>query len=248
MKPVLYIFAISHYCEKACWALDRLGVDHQTEYLAPGPHQWVARKLGARRSSLPILAVGDKTVQGSANIIDWADAASNGSRRLTPEQAPEQCLAIEKRLDDIAGVHVRRYFYSEALVDHPATVRPIFTRHLPLAQKLIVNVTWSLVRRLMIRAMDLGPEQRLESRRIVEGELDWIDGLLSDGRRHLVGDRLSRADIAAAALLAPLAVPDEHPTYANLSLPPLLADDVSNWRDRPSLAWVRQTYAAYRLG
>ncbi len=242
----LYIFAISHYCEKACWALERLGIEHRVELLAPGPHQVTAKKLGARRAALPILVADGAMVQGSANIIDWADAQVEPSRRLTPDEGREECLAIEKRLDDVFGVHVRRYYYSEALVDHPATVLPIFTNGLPVARRLLVTATWPVIRRLMIQGMDLGPEQRLDSRRIVEQELDWVDGLLSDGRRHLVGDGLTRADLAAASLLSPLAVPDEHPTYANLSLPPLLAEDVAGWNTRPSLAWVRDIYAAYR--
>ena len=242
----LYVFAISHYCEKACWALEWLGVEHVVEFLAPGPHQVTAKKLGARRSSLPILVADGEVVQGSARIIDWADARAEPERRLTPEAQRDECLAIEKRLDDVAGVHVRRYYYSEALVDHPATVRPIFTKDLPLAQRLLVRATWPAVRRLMIHGMDLGPDQRLDSRAIVEAELDWVDGLLSDGRRHLVGDRLSRADLAAASLLSPLAIPAEHPTYAGLSLPPMLADDVANWQDRPSMTWVRDIYARFR--
>jgi glutathione S-transferase len=34
--PQLYVFAISHYCEKARRALDYLGIEHEIKYLAPG--------------------------------------------------------------------------------------------------------------------------------------------------------------------------------------------------------------------
>lgn len=246
-KLVLYVFAISHYCEKARWALDYLDIDYELRFLAPGIHRETAKTLGLRGSSLPILVAGEHVVQGSAEIIDWADAtAAIASNRLTPDTAREDCLAVEKRLDDITGIHARRYYYSDAMVDHPETVKPIFTRDIPILHKLLVGWKWKVIRKAMIERMDLGPEQGKESRRIIDGELDWLDGLLSDGRHFLVGDRFSRADIAGASLLAPLAAPREHPTYAGLTLSPDFAAQVATWENRPSINWIREIYRQYR--
>jgi len=246
-KPVLYVFAISHYCEKARWALDYLGIDHDSRFVAPGEHAQIAKKLGAPRSSVPYLSVDGRVIQGSADIIDWADTtASSGNKRLTPESGRNECLEIEKRLDDIAGVHVRRFYYSEALIDHANTVRPLFTRDLPLPKKLMISMAWGKIRQIMIARMDLGTKQGQESRGIVEGELDWVDDLLADGRKYLVGGEFSRADIAAASLLAPLALPPEHPTYNRMKFPPKMAADISRWERRPSIRWVRDIYARCR--
>ena len=41
----------------------------------------------------------------------------------------------------------------------------------------------------------------------VDEEFDAVADRLTDGRRHLVGDRFSAADLAFAALAAPLVVP-----------------------------------------
>lgn len=245
--PVLYVFAISHYCEKARWALDYLGIDYELRYVAPGEHVQIAKKLGAPRSFVPYLSAGDRVIQGSAEIIDWADnATSSKEKRLTPDAGREECLRIEKRIDDIAGVHVRRFYYSEALVGYPKIVRPMFTRDLPVTKKLLIGIFWGKIRNLMIARMDLGSTQGQESRDITDGELNWLDGLLADGRKYLVGDGFSRADIAAASLLAPLAVPPEHPTYARIKHPPKLAAVVSAWERRPSMDWVRDIYARHR--
>ena len=54
-SPVLYVFAISHYCEKARWSLDHHGIAYRLTCLPPGGHRQTANKLGARHSSLPIL-------------------------------------------------------------------------------------------------------------------------------------------------------------------------------------------------
>ena len=115
----LYIFAISHFCEKARWALDYLDVGYQMVHLPPGPHALWAKKHGLGSSTLPILDTGTQEgfIQGSSNIIDWAETVTNSSRRLTPKDNREAILQIEKRLDEWSGVHTRRMFYSEALFD-----------------------------------------------------------------------------------------------------------------------------------
>jgi glutathione S-transferase len=247
-RPVLYVFAISHYCEKARWALDALDVPYELRHLAPGSHVQATKALGAAGSSLPLLVSEDRVVQGSSAIIDWAESATTDpSRRLSPDPTLEaECRALERRLDDVAGVHVRRYYYSEAIVDHPETVLPIFARDLPASERESLAERWGVVRQLMMGAMDLGPEQRVESRRIVEGELDWLDGLLAEGRRYLLGDRFSRADMSAASLLAPLALPKEHPTYGQLELPPRARADLAEWAERPTFTWVREIYRNHR--
>ena len=242
--PALYVFAISHYCEKGRWALEHFGVEHELRHLAPGSHVQAAKQLGAPGTSLPLLVLEDRVVQGSGAIIDWAESTvADPSKRLSPDPGLEgECRALEARLDDVAGVHVRRYYYSEALVEHPDTVLPIFTRDLAPVEAQSLEQSWALVRKLMIGAMDLGPEQWQQSRQVVEGELDWLDGLLADGRRFLLGDRFSRADMTAASLLAPLALPKEHPTYGMLEVPPRARVDLDRWAGRPTLSWVRGIY------
>ncbi len=244
MHSVLYVFAISHYCEKARWLLDRSGMEYQLVHLAPGLHAKAAKKLGAGASTLPILECDGELVQGSSAIGDWLEPRLPEAEQSGGDR--EACRAIETRLDDLAGVHVRRYYYSEALVDDPGSVRGIFTRDLPLMQKVVVGAAWSRVAQTMIQRMDLGPTQHKESRAIVNEELGWLDALLEDGRTHLVGQRFTRADIAAASIFAPLAGAPEHPTYAALAVPPGVGKDVEAWRDRPSLRWVRDIYRQFR--
>ena len=245
--PTLYVFAISHYCEKARWALDYLGIDHRLRFVAPGEHGLIAKQLGAPGSSVPYLQLDEKVIQGSGDIMTWADSTPAAiGHRLTPDVDIELAVEIEKRIDSIVGVHVRRFYYSEAMVEHPATVRPIFIADLPLFKKLKISLGWSKIRKIMIKRMDLGQEQGLESQNIVEAELDWLDDLLSDGREYLAGGRFSRADIAVASLLSPLALPPEHPTYAGIAHPPRLAATVAEWGDRASIRWVRDIYRKHR--
>jgi glutathione S-transferase len=238
--PVLYVFAISHYCEKARWALDYLGIDYELRHVAPGEHAEIAKKLGAPKSCVPYLSLDGSVLQDSANIISWAGKTS-GSTAFS-----EEAGAIERRIDEVAGVHVRRYYYSEALVEQPSTVRPIFTRDLSFTKKLMTTLAFGKIRKIMMARMDLGARQGGESKALLLAELDWIDGLLTDGREYLVGERFSRADIAVASILSPLALPPEHPVYHRISHPPRIAIDVAGWQQRPCLQWVRKIYTKHR--
>lgn len=245
-RPVLYVFAISHYCEKARWALDYLDIDYRLQYLAPGPHAQLARAHKLTDTSLPILVGGDYALQGSARIIDWAVEHGDGPERSLASSDHQASMNIEERLDRVFGVQVRRYYYSDALISQPRSMRPIFAHDLPWRQRLVLRLAWSKIVQLMIRGMDLGTEQGRESRQIVMDELDWLDGLLADGRRYLVGERLSRTDISAASLLSPLALPPAHPTYGGLQVPEAVGLDLANWQSRPSLQWTHEMYRRFR--
>ena len=246
-KPVLNIFAISHFCEKARWTLDYFDMDYDVSYLAPGLHMVFSKKLKLPATALPILIANGEVVQGSSQIIDWAEEQNPESgKSLDPSSDIEKCLEIEKRLDDVAGVHVRRIYYSEALISYPDKVRQVFSNDLTFLNKMALRGFWAMVRKQMIKMMDLGSEQRKESKSILEDELDWLHGLLSDGRAYLSGDKFSRVDLTAASLLSPLAVPKEHPVYSPETMPPQMASDQQLWHDRPSIEWVRGMYSRYR--
>jgi len=245
-QPILYIFNISHYCEKARWALDYYGIAHHPQHVMAGQHRRIAKRLGAARGSVPFLQTGDQVICGSSAIIDWAEAHRTANAPSLAGSDPEQVRAIERRLDDIAGVHVRRFYYSDALTTDPKSVRPIFSNGLPFWQRIAVTMAWPKIVSMMKQGMDLGPAQGLESRAILADELAWLDGLLADGRPFLTGSEFTRADLTAAALLAPMVGPKEHPAYGVVSFPEAVAATMQAWAERPSLRLVRETYAARR--
>jgi glutathione S-transferase len=247
--PVLYIFAISHFCEKARWALDYLNIEYRLKYLSPITYRKFVRGLGVADTCLPVLTTGSLILQGSSRIIDWAEAHSRpGKSSLEVDNITDLSSAreIEQRLDDVAGVHVRRFYYADALHNQPQKVRPIFCGNLAWQEQIMLRLAWGKVCKYMIRGLDLGVEQGRESRLLIETELDWLDGLLADGRTFVLGKHFSRVDITAASLLSPLVLPPEHPTYHNLQLPPGVAADVAGWQERPSIRWISEIYRKHR--
>lgn len=245
-KPILYVFNISHYCEKAHWALDFFGIEHQVRHVMVGTHRRIAKKLGAARGSVPFLQTGDGVISGSSAIIDWCEAQPRAHPVSLAGDDPEQVRAIEKRLDDVVGVHVRRFYYSDALGTAPASVRPYFSNGLPLWQRAAVTLVWPRIVQMMVKGMDLGPAQGLASRAILETELAWLDGLLADGRPYLTGNQWTRADLTAASLLSPLVAPKEHAMYHAATYPEAVASTMRAWAERPILRFVRRVYASHR--
>jgi glutathione S-transferase len=106
--PTLYVFAISHYCEKARWALDQFGIPYRLQHTVPGLNRAIAKRLGAASGSLPFLATHDGAIAGSGAIIDWGEARRAAGRASLAGADPAAVLEIESRLDRIAGVHIRR--------------------------------------------------------------------------------------------------------------------------------------------
>jgi glutathione S-transferase len=242
-RPRLITFGISHFCEKARWALDWHGITYKEVSWPPGVHRILARRCGAQGATLPIVLDGEAVIQGSGAIVDWADQqAQDHARRLTLADS----LEMERRADSIIGVHVRRLGYAETLPRFPHLAKPALFRNASSSHRLIGNLMWPVSRRVMMRMYDITPEAASESRAKLEAELDWLDRKLVDGRPYLAGDRFSRADLTVASLLALFARPQEMPIYHEMSVPDALAADVERWRCRPAMRWVVAQYQAHR--
>jgi glutathione S-transferase len=243
-KPQLITFAISHYCEKARWALDWLGVDYRETVCPPGWNVVLAKALGARESKVPFLVDGKRVIEGSGAIVDWADErAADPSRRLTSPEA----LEIEARADESVGVNARRLFYAEAIPRTRPAIKQAFSAGYTPMHRFIGHMTWPFTILAIKIKYDVWPGAAEEARARLEAELDWLDGLLADGRQYLAGGRFSRADITVASLLGPLSPPERVKTYHGMALPEALIKDYERWKDRPVMRWLAERYQNERV-
>ena len=243
-RPKLVTFGISHFCEKARWALDWHGIIYDEISWPPGVHRVLAKRCGAHGTTVPILLDGERVIQGSGAIIDWADQRTEDcSRRLTLADA----LEIEQRADNVIGIHVRRLAYAETLPRSPHLAKPALFSNTSSSHRLIGNMMWPVTRRVMMQMYDITPEAAPESRSKLEAELSWLDSTLDDDHPYLAGDRFSRADITVASLLAPFARPKEMPIYHDMPIPDALVADSERWHDRPVMRWVIARYQTHRV-
>ena len=140
----LYTFNISHFAEKARWALDRTGIRYHERVLMPGPHILTIRRLRQGATSVPAIVDEGRAIQGSSRIIDYIDERYlEPDRRLTPAE-PElqkESLELERWLDAEIGEAARRFFYHHAL-PHRELVGPLFTQRGPWWGKMFCGLAY----------------------------------------------------------------------------------------------------------
>lgn len=242
----LYTFGASHYCEKARWALDLCGLDYEEVRWAPGPHLIAVRGL-APGTSVPILRLAGSTIQGSDRIIDRLEAEGRGAwcTQAAPGET-EKIMWLERRADEGIGVAVRRLAYAMTL---PAkgghSARRLFTDAV-WWQRPLARLMWPVTRRAIMKGLGATAADLPDARAGLERELDHFDALLQDGRRFLLGDRFTRADIALASLLSPIADPAQHPVYPGLPDSSATEALKAAYGERPCVGWARQIYRDFR--
>jgi glutathione S-transferase len=57
-------------------------------------HRSIARKLGAKRGSVPFLQTDGGVIAGSSAIIDWCEEHHSGKRASLAGEAPDQVRRI----------------------------------------------------------------------------------------------------------------------------------------------------------
>jgi hypothetical protein len=118
----------------------------------PGLQQILAKRYGAKHATLPIVLDGDDVVQGSGNIIDWAESKDqNRDRSLAPKANRAEVMEIEQRADEILGIHVRRLAFSELLPGYANVVKPALFYRASGWRRLAGTMMWPVSWRVMMR-------------------------------------------------------------------------------------------------
>src|SRR5919198_578276 len=116
---VLWHLSISHFSEKARWALAYKGVEHERRAPAPGPHMLIALWLtrGAHKT-FPVLELDGRRIGDSTAII-----AALEERFPDPPLYPadpderRRALELEDWFDEQLGPYIRRFVFHEARRD-----------------------------------------------------------------------------------------------------------------------------------
>jgi glutathione S-transferase len=205
---VLITIPLSHYCEKARWALDWVALPYQQQ-----PHVPLLHRLATQRNeggSVPLLVHGGRRFVDSAAILDYADQVGGGGL-LYPREAErrQEVSALEQHFDAQLGPHTRRWAYGE-LLSQPKLLRSVWSRGVPRLEASLLPLITPLTRRLVRSTYKITPQsaQRLLER--VWEIFTQVDQRLSDGRKYLTGERFTAADLTFAALAAPALFPVEY--------------------------------------
>src|SRR5437764_879917 len=108
----LLTIPISHYCEKARWALERAEIAYREERHIQGLHMLYARRAGGG-ITVPVLVTPERTFGESEDILRWVDERTPPEQRLFTGDAEVE--RISRRLDAELGPKGRRLMYVNML-------------------------------------------------------------------------------------------------------------------------------------
>lgn len=242
--PILWQFTISHYAEKARWALDYKRVPHVRRSLFPGPHVARIRKMTGQ-SAVPVLELDGKVVFDSTRILQALDEAYPDPPLYPGDPSQrERALALENFLDEQLGVDLRQWGYF-MLLPHTSVVTAMFSGAATPSQRLFLRVMFPAVRPLMRRAMKINRANAAAARERTIAAMDRIARELQPSG-YLVGDGFTAADLTAAALLSPLVMPREAPYPYPSNLPKDFSDAREQLSTHPAFKWAEAMYARHR--
>ena len=135
--------------------------------------------------------------------------------------------------------------YVHLLRDRPLALR-FNNDGVPAWEDRAMRAGWPLVERVLTRALDIRPGVEVDDEADVWRELDFVAGLLADGRPYLCGERFGAADLTFAALSAAVIVPPVYgvtlPQPESMQAP--IAALVKRARAHPAGAYALSLFAA----
>jgi len=190
---LLLQFSTSHYCRKARLALAYKKIPYRVENLTPGSH-WLKLKPLTGLTTVPVLIPEiegqPQAIADSTHIFTYLEQLQpNPPLFLVDTHLQRQADLLEDWLDESIGT-ATRFVYYQFRAGKGKAIDPSFS-----SQAVI-----SIVRRqygINEASTKLAADRLTKAFNILS---DWQD------KPYLVGDRLSIADLAAAALLSPLAL------------------------------------------
>jgi glutathione S-transferase len=245
---VLITIPISHYCEKARWALDRAGLRYSERRHVQGIHRVVARRAGGG-NTVPVLVAGSEVLSESEQILAWADRRVPEQQRLFAADPAEREseLALCRRFDERLGPRGRRLMYAHMLRQRRLALQ-FNNQGVPRWEARVVRWGWPAITRLISRVLAITPGIEVEDAAAVTAELDHVAQLLADGRPYLLGERFGAADLTFGALAASVLVPPQY----GVTLPqpeamaPATAALVRGFREHPAGRFAMQLFARHR--
>jgi len=247
-SPVLITIPISHYCEKARWALDRAGIGYEERAHLQVVH-WIPVSRAGGKKTAPVLVWDGQVFADSAGIVEEASAKAPAGRKLFPD---DPALAAEVRslqadFDANLGPEGRRWMYNAMRGRRDLAVAYGCTG-IPAWQRRALPFAYPVAARIIDRYLDVTPATAARSEAAVRTTFDAVAERLGDGRSYLCGERFSAADLTFAALAAPMLMPPEYgvPLPQPDELPAAMAKTVREMREHPAGAYALRLFRQER--
>ncbi len=248
-KPVLWQISISHYSEKARWALAYKEVDHVRRSPLPGMHIPIALWLSKGDSvTMPILELDGRTVTDSTAVIAALEDAFP-EPPLYPADPAERgrALELEDFFDEELGPHMRLLPFYE-MIQEPEIFAQVASESVPGPLAKAQGFLGLYARTYTsIRFGANSEDAAADARARIVAAMDRLEAELeANGGDYLAGDGFSVADLTAASLFYPLVAPPEGPLPTETPTPPALERFRDGLSARPGFVWVEEMFRRHR--
>jgi glutathione S-transferase len=244
----LLTIPISHFCEKARWALERAALDYVEERHVQGVHQIKARRAGGG-STVPVLVAEEGVFAESEDILRYADERVQEERRLFPaDQAlRDEVVTLCRELDAGLGPDGRRLMYAHML-GMKGPMLHVNNQGVPAWEARMLSALWPLATRWARRELGIRPDTLRVEEENVRRAFDDVAERLADGRPHLCGERFTAADLTFACLAAAVLMPPEYGVRLPQpdELPDHIARDIRGMREHPAGAYALELFRTER--
>ena len=242
--PVLWHLKVSHYNEKARWALDYKAVPHVRRAAVPGQHRSIAAKLTGGRT-FPVLQLNGEVIGDSTRIIRALEHRYP-EPPLYPADPDERrrALELEDYFDEELGPASRLLFLYHALPD-TGLMLGAFAPDLKGVRRVVARAAFPRLRSRVAAGFGVDEESAaLAFDRLREAGDRLRAELQPSG--YLVADGFTVADLTLAALLAPLVAPEQYPYPQPQRGHPRLAPVREALEASGLTEWARGMYARHR--
>jgi glutathione S-transferase len=239
----LITIPVSHYCEKTRWALRKCQIPFQEDRHMPPFHKFLTKRVGA--GSVPVLVTDQGIFSDSADILNCVDSIAPTHLKLYPTNLQElqQVSELVQSFDLVLAPAVRQWAYFH-IVDDPKLIKPLFCQETPWFEQLLFPIIFKKIPALIKQEYDINTATANTAYQKITDIFEAVNQLLADGRKYLVGDRFSAADLAFATLAAPIISPAGYSIKlpAVSDLPPAMAQGVEVFQATPAGKFVIRLY------
>lgn len=206
----LITIPMSHYCEKARWALDRLEIKYKEERHIQMFH-YLRSFMVSGGPNVPILIDDGKVIQDSTAILQHLEQYATDENKLYPkdQNLKTEVEKLEDLFDEQLGFDSRRWLYYQMM---PKAYQSIFSmaQGVPLIEKILLPLASPFLL-LLIKSHPDTRRKDVEAGFLrSQATIEKIDALLADGRPYLVGNHFSAADLTLACMMSPFIVPPQY--------------------------------------
>lgn len=243
----LITIPMSHYCEKARWGLAHAGVSYVEEAHLQVFHYRAVRPYSAR-GMVPVLVTDSSAVADSTAILQFLDQRLPEPRKLYPEPLRKEIESLEEQFDETLGIETRRWVYFQYLKAPTREVLRTAAQGIPRWQRMLAPLLLPMMRMYLNRHLAITRDNVEQGLRAISDCFDQVAARLNDGRRYLLGDRFTAADLSFACMAAPILLPPEY----GIRLPtpdeaPVAARaDIQRFREHPAGQYALRLFKEHR--